>query len=218
MSMIKVNNLTYSYDQQKTVLKDVNLTFERGTSYSIVGKSGSGKSTLLSLISGLDKIQDGEIIYEGKSLKEYDIDEYRAQKVGIIFQRYNLLNNYSVQDNIYIAMNIAGQEISEAKAIELLEKVGLDKSMMSKMPLQLSGGQQQRVAIARTLAKNCDVLIADEPTGNLDSDTELEILQLLIDLVKTENKTLIVVTHSNVIAENTEHVYGITDGTVNAIK
>lgn len=218
MSILETKNLTYSYDGKTNVLNNVNVAFETGRTYAIIGKSGSGKTTLLSLLSGLDKKQDGEIILKDKDISQYNLDQYRAKEIGIIFQRYNLLNNYTVLDNILIAMHISGQEISEKKAIELLEKVGLEPHMKDSLPLNLSGGQQQRVAIARTLAKNCSVIIADEPTGNLDNETELEILELLTNLVKHEGKTLIIVTHSNVIAENVEHVYVINNGVVNSIK
>lgn len=216
--ILQAKQLSYSYEPGKPVLKEVNLSFEKGKVYAIVGKSGSGKTTLLSLLSGLDKIQDGTIEYEGKDVKEYNLDDYRAQKIGIIFQQYNLLNNYTVLDNILIAMRISGNEPSEEKALELLEKVGLSADMATKNPLALSGGQQQRVAIARTLAKNCEVIIADEPTGNLDEETEEGILSLLKTIVKEENKTLIMVTHSNYISQSAQHVYGITNGNINVIK
>lgn len=212
MSILQVKNLSYSYDGVSDVLKNVNISFEEAKTYAIVGKSGSGKTTLLSLLSGLDKKQKGEILLNDKEISKYNIDDYRAKEVGIIFQRYNLLNNYSVLDNILIAMRISGQEVSEEKAVELLKRVGLEESMKASFPLKLSGGQQQRVA------KNSKIIIADEPTGNLDSETELEILGLLKDLVKTEGKTLIIVTHSNVIAENAEHVHSITNGEINSIK
>lgn len=218
MNIIEVKNLNYSYDQKNNVLSDVNISFEKGKVYAIVGKSGSGKTTLLSLLSGLDKKQDGEIYFDEKEISKYNIDDYRAKHVGIIFQRYNLLNNYSVLDNILIAMRISGQEPDEKRAEELLVKVGLKAEMKTAMPLNLSGGQQQRVAIARTLAKNTEVIIADEPTGNLDEETEQEIMGLLTSLVTDEGKTLIIVTHSNVIANTAEHVYSISSGVVNSIK
>lgn len=218
MSILEIKNLSYSYDGKNDVLTDVNISFEAGKTYAVVGKSGSGKTTLLSLLSGLDKIQKGEIFLNDKEISNYNIDDYRAKEVGIVFQSYNLLKNYTVLDNILIAMRISGQEISESKAIELLQKVGLEPQMKDSLPLNLSGGQQQRVAIARTLAKNCNVIIGDEPTGNLDPETEVEILELLTSLVKDEGKTLILVTHSNVIASMAEHVFSITNGVVNAIK
>ncbi len=216
--ILEIKNLNFSYERTKKVLNDVNISFNRGQIYAIVGKSGSGKTTLISLISGLDKKQDGEIYLEGKEIGEYNIDEYRSQKIGIIFQRYNLLNNYTVLDNILVAMKIAGKVPSEEVAEDLLQKVGLDPSMKSSYPLNLSGGQQQRVAIARTLAKDAEIIIADEPTGNLDEETEKEILNLLKQLVKDNGKTLIMITHSNVIASNAEHVYNISDGIVNVIR
>ncbi len=217
-NILEIKNLGFSYDSSKQVLKDVNITFKRGEIYAIVGKSGSGKTTLISLISGLDKKQSGEIYIDGKEISEYNLDDYRSKKIGIIFQRYNLLNNYTVLDNILIAMKIAGKTPNEQVAEELLRKVGLDSQIKNSYPLNLSGGQQQRVAIARTLAKDTEIIIADEPTGNLDEETELEILNLLKQLVIEDEKTLIMITHSNVIASNAEHVYNISDGTVNVIK
>lgn len=218
MAILEVKNLNYEYELGNPVLRDVNLEFEKGKIYAIIGKSGSGKTTLISLLSGLDKVKDGEILFDGQSVKGLDLDEYRAMKIGIIFQQYNLLNNYTVLDNILIAMKIAGKEPSKARAVELIEMVGLTKDMLEKLPLELSGGQQQRVAIARTLAKDTDVIIGDEPTGNLDEDTEAEILNLLKKIVEEQNKTLIMVTHSNYISQNAEVVYGITKGVVNYIK
>lgn len=218
MAILEVKNLNYAYEKGVNVLQNVNISFEAGTTYAIVGKSGSGKTTLISLLSGLDKKQDGEIYLNDKEISNYNIDEYRASNVSIIFQQYNLLNNYTVLDNLLIAMRIAKQPVSERRAIELLRQVGLDEKMKDSLPLNLSGGQQQRVAIARTLAKNSKVIIADEPTGNLDSETEMEILNLLKQLVSNDGRTLIIVTHSNVIAENAEHVYNIANGIVNVIK
>lgn len=218
MAILEVKDLNYEYEAGTPVLRNVNLEFEKGKIYAIIGKSGSGKTTLISLLSGLDKVKDGEILFDGKSVKDLDLDEYRATKIGIIFQQYNLLNNYTVLDNILIAMKIAGKEPSEARAIELIEMVGLTKDMLEKLPLELSGGQQQRVAIARTLAKDTDVIIGDEPTGNLDEDTEIEILNLLKKIIEEQNKTLIMVTHSNYISQNAEVVYGITKGVVTYIK
>ncbi len=218
MNILQVKDLNYEYEKGNKVLEDVNLEFEEGKTYAIIGQSGSGKTTLISLLSGLEKIQSGDIIYNDKSIKDYNLDDYRAKEIGIIFQQYNLLNNYSILDNILIAMRIAGLKISEDKAYDLLDKVGLSRDLALKKPLELSGGQQQRVAIARTLAKDSNIIIADEPTGNLDEQTEKEILSLLQEIVEKENKILIMVTHSNYISNNAQHIYGITNGKVNYIK
>lgn len=217
MSILKVKNLNYEYEKGQRVLKNIELDLEKGRTYAIIGKSGSGKTTLISLLSGLEKLQSGEIYYNSKSINNYNLDEYRAGIMGIIFQQFNLLNNYSIKDNIYMAMKIAKQPINYNKMVDLLKKVGLDETVINKKPLELSGGQQQRVAIARTLAKNTQVIIADEPTGNLDSDTEKEILQLLKDIVKQENKTLIIVTHSNYVSQNVDIVYRLDKGVMSAI-
>ncbi len=218
MTILETKNLSFEYEAGNRVLDNINLKFEEGKTYAIIGKSGSGKTTLISLLSGLDKVVLGDVWFEGQSLKSKNLDEYRANSVGIIFQQYNLLNNYTVLDNLLIAMKISAKPISIDRAQELIKLVGLDQSVLDKKPLELSGGQQQRVAIARTLAKDTKVIIGDEPTGNLDKETEEEILNLLKEIVKKQNKTLIMVTHSHFISGSAEHVYGITNGTINTIK
>lgn len=217
MKALSVKDLSFSYEDNVEVINNINYDFEEKTSYAIIGPSGSGKTTLISLLSGLDTIQNGSIKYYGKDIKKMNLNEYRSNNVGIIFQSYNLLNNYTVMDNILIAMKISKQILDKKRVFELLELVGLTKDMANKKPLELSGGQQQRVAIARTLAKNTEVIIADEPTGNLDKDTEKEILEILKSLVEKENKTLIIVTHSNYVANNCDVVLGLNKGQLNPL-
>lgn len=218
MDVLRIENLSHSYDGKVNVLNDINLVIEEGKSYAIIGKSGSGKSTFISLTAGLEKNSQGTIYYMGQDLKNIKLDDYRAREIGIIFQQYNLINNYSVADNILINMDIAGMSTDMNLVYELLEKVGLNKEYADKKPLELSGGEQQRVAIARALSTNPSLIIADEPTGNLDEGTEEEIMNLLINLVKEEDKTLIVVTHSNYVAGMADHVIGIAEGTINWIR
>ncbi len=218
MNALKIENISFAYNEEKQVLDNISYNFEENKSYAIIGKSGSGKTTLISLLSGLERVKQGTISYFEQPMNDLNLDQYRSQKVGIIFQSYNLLNNYSVMDNILMAMKISKQPVSSKRVFELLELVGLEKGMAAKRPLELSGGQQQRVAIARTLAKNTKIIIADEPTGNLDEATEKEILVILQNLVKTEDKTLIIVTHSNYVANNCDEVVGINNGKLNPIK
>ncbi len=218
MNKLVIENLSYEYEENKPVLKDVNIEFNSNNSYAIIGKSGSGKTTLISLLSGLDRYNQGDIKYNDQSLNKINLDKYRSTECGLIFQSYNLLNNYTVLDNILIAMKLSSQLPDEKVVESLLEQVGLDASMINKYPGELSGGQQQRVAIARTLAKKPNILIADEPTGNLDEQTEVEIINLLKKIAKEDGVCLIIVTHSNYVANNCDVVLGINNGELNHIK
>lgn len=182
MNILSLKNVTYQYEgAKKLVLKGVNAQFSSGKIYTIVGKSGSGKSTLLSLIAGLDVCSDGEIIYKGTNLKELDRDEYRTKSIGVIFQSFNLLTNATGIENIMLSMSISGSREKNKKeyAYALLERVGIDRETADRKVLKMSGGEQQRVGIARALSHNPDIVIADEPTGNLDSDTETAVLNIL---------------------------------------
>ena len=199
MNVLTLKNVTYQYEgTRKSVLKDISVEFSGGKIYTIVGKSGAGKSTLLSLISGLDVCSGGEILYMGQNLKELDRDNYRAKNIGVIFQSFNLLTNATAIENIMLSMNISGNKEKNKKeyAYALLEKVGVDRETAGRKILKLSGGEQQRVGIARALAHNPDIVIADEPTGNLDADTEAAVLNILTSLAHDEGKCVIIVTHS----------------------
>lgn len=221
MSILSVANVSYSYEgTKKLIFENVNVDFEKGKIYSIIGKSGAGKTSLLSLIAGLDNCKDGNILYNDKSLNSIDKDNYRAKDIGVIFQGYNLLNNTSALENILLSMNISGVAICDKKAyaLELLNKVGIDNETAKRKVLKLSGGEQQRVAIARALSHNPDIIIADEPTGNLDNETESEILTILEQLAHKENKCIIIVTHSTKVAQFADETWGLTKGQLIFIK
>jgi len=212
--ILEVNNVSYRYSDAEPddyVFKNINMTFELGKSYAIKGKSGSGKTTLLSLISGLEKKYEGEILYDGKNLSKMDLDKYRNSDIGIVFQSYNLLPQFTAEENIILSMdisNIKGIDKKE-KAIELMKQVGLKKSLAKRRVLKLSGGEQQRIAIARSLSYNPKIIIADEPTGNLDKETESEILKIFNNLAHKENKCVIIVTHSPNVCNSVDQIYDL---------
>lgn len=210
MSVLSIEHLYYSYDNGKTpVLKDANFEFEKGKTYAIVGKSGAGKTTLLSLISGLDQSSDGKILYEGQDITKIDREKYRSQNIGVIFQSFNLLRHLTALENVILSMDVAGLKVGDKKqhALEMLRKVGLDEEKANRRVLKLSGGEQQRVAIARALSYNPDIIIADEPTGNLDSRTEMEVIGILKDLAAEDGKCVIIVTHSPSVSQNVDVIY-----------
>ena len=213
-SILKVNNVSYRYKdaaKDEYVFKNLNISFESGKSYAIKGKSGSGKTTLLSLISGLEKKYEGEILYDGKNLKKMNLDKYKNSDIGIIFQSYNLLPQYTAEENIILSMDINNLKKVNKKqrALELMEQVGLNKSLAKRRVLKLSGGEQQRIAIARALSYNPKIILADEPTGNLDKETENEILKIFNNLAHKENKCVIIVTHSQNVCNNVDKVYDL---------
>ena len=218
MICLELADVSYLYDgSPEMVLKKVNASFESGKVYTIVGESGAGKSTLLSLISGLDTCKDGDIRYNGVSLRELDRDEYRAKSVGVIFQSYNLLLNSTAVYNITLSMNISGsiikgRQTKKQAAYALLDKVGIDRETAGRKILKLSGGEQQRVGIARALSHDPDVIIADEPTGNLDAQTEQAVLEILVRLAHEDGKCVIIVTHSENVTAVADEVLGIKAG------
>ena len=221
MSILKLEQVSYRYDSSKiNVLKNIDIEFERGVLYTIIGKSGAGKSTLLSIISGLDTPTEGRIIYNGQDMKNLDRDLYRSQSIGVIFQGYNLLTNATALDNIVLAMNISGSKIKNKKeeALLYLDKVGIRKEQALRKVLKLSGGEQQRVGIARALSHQPDVIIADEPTGNLDPETEQNIMEILQKLAHEENKCVIIVTHSQGVSKYADEIYGLNTGYLLSIR
>ena len=203
--VLKLENVGYKYKDSKDdyVFSNINFEFEKGKVYAIKGKSGAGKTTLLSLICGLDKKYDGNIYYQNKNLKKLDLDRYRNNDIGIVFQSYNLLVHMNAIEKVVLSMDINGiKEKNKNKvALEYLKQVGLDSNQAKRRVLKLSGGEHQRVAIARSLSYNPNVIIADEPTGNLDLETENDILKIFKDLAKNENKCIIIVTHSKNVSD-----------------
>jgi len=215
MSTLALQNVTYKYEGgSKNIFKDVNMVYEKGKVYTIVGKSGAGKSTLLNLLAGLDTATEGSVTYENKSLADMNLNRYRAKNAGIIFQGLNLLTNATAIDNIVLSMNISGVSgvNKKAKAYELLEKVGISKDKATRKILKLSGGEQQRVAIARALAHDPELIVADEPTGNLDKQTEDSILKIFSRLAHDEGKCVIIVTHSKKVTNIADEMWGLDKG------
>lgn len=210
--ILEIKNLKYRYsDAEKDdyVLNNINMSFDEGKVYAIKGKSGSGKTTLLSLISGLENVYEGEILYINKNLRKMDLDVYRNNDIGIVFQSYNLLPTYTALENIILSMDINNKKIKnkKEKALELMKKVGLNEKEANRRVLKLSGGEQQRIAIARSLSYNPKLILADEPTGNLDKDTEDEILKIFKDLAYNENKCVIIVSHSKNVCDKADKIY-----------
>lgn len=210
---LELQNVGYSYNGKELVLCHVNYRFEDGRIYAITGRSGAGKTTLLSLLSQLTKPTEGKILYNGLDVSEVDQYLYRSQYAGVIFQSFNLLMHLTAVENVMLSMDIAGvkKENNRAYAMELLEKVGLSKEESQRRILKLSGGQQQRVAIARAVSYDPAILLADEPTGNLDEDTQDEIMEIFKGLAYEEQKCIILVTHSPVVASLADEVYALTD-------
>ena len=210
---LELQNVGYSYNGKELVLRHVNYRFEGGRIYAITGRSGAGKTTLLSLLSQLTKPTEGKILYNGLDVSEVDQYLYRSQYAGVIFQSFNLLMHLTAVENVMLSMDIAGvkKENNRAYAMELLEKVGLSKEESQRRILKLSGGQQQRVAIARAVSYDPSILLADEPTGNLDEDTQDEIMEIFTGLAYEEQKCIILVTHSPVVASLADEVYALTD-------
>lgn len=200
MKILDIKNLTYSYkDSKEKVLVNINESFEEGKFYAIIGKSGSGKSTLLSLLAGLDEPDSGKILFNGENIQETGYTNHRKNNISLVFQNYNLIDYLSPLENIRLVNNQAQQDI-------LLE-LGLSEHQIKRNVMKLSGGQQQRVAIARALVSSAPVILADEPTGNLDENTASEIIEILKKLAKERSKCVIVVTHSKEVARAADIVF-----------
>lgn len=212
--MIKLEHVDKYYGNFQ-VLKNISLEVGKGEFISIVGRSGSGKSTLLNIIGGMDKAEKGKIIVDGEDISLYSDDEltlYRRRKIGFIFQFFNLLPNITVFENISMPL-ILNNAMDEEKVKYLIKLVGLQGKEKAS-PFQLSGGEQQRVAVARALVHSPKIILADEPTGSLDSETGKLIIELICRLVKEFQKTVIIVTHENYIAQYAERVITIKDGVI----
>ncbi len=214
-NVLKVENLKYSYENAsgtQQVLKGINAEFKSGKMYAIVGESGSGKTTLLSLLSALDKIQDGDIKFNTKSLREIGGSEFRLKYVNIVFQSYNLIKYMTARENVQIAIDFDRRTVNPDT---YLKQVGLTEEEGSRLVNKLSGGQQQRVAIARAIASNSPIIVADEPTGNLDEDTEEKIIEIFRELAHAQNKIVIIVTHSRRVADHADEVLRLRRGELN---
>ena len=217
MALLSVKDVQYTYQskyQKVHALKGVSCTFEEGKFYAIVGRSGSGKTTLLSMLAGLGTPTKGEVCVDDKTLKEIGSVRHRRENVSVIYQSFNLFPTLNILENVTYPMGLAGKPMKESrgKAKELLAAVGLDDVDPRKLPAMLSGGQQQRVAIARALASEAKIILADEPTGNLDSENGRLIVDLLRRLVDERGYCVIVVTHDMDIASQADEVYRMKDG------
>ena len=214
---ITLDNVSYSYRtkyQTVNAVKEASCEFEQGLLYALVGKSGSGKTTLLSLLAGLEVPESGSVFVDGADLKGMDVDKYRRETASVIYQNYNLFPLLTVIENVMYPMLIQKKSKEEAakRADEVLKRVGLDESYFKRLPAMLSGGEQQRVAIARALAINADIILADEPTGNLDSENTRNIIELLSELAHEENCCVVVITHDQSVAEVADKVYKMDSG------
>ncbi|MDD3241478.1 MAG: ABC transporter ATP-binding protein [Bacilli bacterium] len=209
-NILSVSNLSYFYqdgDIIRHILKDITYDFEKGKFYTILGESGSGKTTFLSLISALEEQKSGQINYENINIRQIGLDNYRRNKVGIIFQSYNLIPYMTGIENILVAMSITNNKLPENKetvAKNLLKYVGIDSIKGNRTINKLSGGEQQRVAIARALSTDVNLILADEPTGNLDQEMSEEIVKLFASLAHEHKKCVIMVTHSKEIAKKSD--------------
>lgn len=207
MSVLSLQNISFSYGNTP-VLDNISYDFEKGKVYCITGKSGAGKTTLLSVLSGLAAPTNGKILYEGKDIAKINKYQYRSRYIGVIFQSFNLLTKFTALENVVLSMDIAGVKNvdKKKKAMELLASVGLDESEAKRRVLKLSGGQQQRVAIARALSYDAEIILADEPTGNLDVDTQEEIMGIFRNLAN-QGKCVILVSHSPKVAAACDERY-----------
>jgi len=210
MSHLQVKNVTYTYKNGPTVLKGIDVNFEAGKIYALIGPSGSGKTTLLSLIGGLDVPTTGQITREGESIDANGLLHYRKHHISFVFQQFNLLDYLTASENVQLTSN--------KDPLAMLAKVGLSSEQAGRSVLKLSGGQQQRVAIARALLSDAKVLLADEPTGNLDEETAGDIVELLRQSAHEMGKCVIVVTHSNELAQRCDVVYKMKQGVLEKVK
>ena len=214
---ITLKSVSYSYQgkyQTVRAVNDVSYDFSGGKVYTIIGKSGSGKTTLLSLMAGLDLPVEGEIVVDGKSTKDWDRNRMRRDVVSVIYQNYNLFPLLTVQENIRYPLSLKKMPKKEAIAAsrEARARVELPESYDRRFPRQLSGGEQQRVAIARTLAQGCKIILADEPTGNLDSANSRNIVDIFCSLAHDDGCTVIIITHDMAVAERSDVVIRMGDG------
>ncbi len=204
MPTLKLQNISYSYEKGKSILSNISAEMEAGKLYAVLGPSGSGKTTLLSLLGGLDAPTKGEVLFDGENIAAKGLEYHRRNHISLIFQSYNLIDYMTPIENVKLT--------AKQDAVPILERLGLKKDEISRNVLKLSGGQQQRVAIARALASDNPIILADEPTGNLDEDTAMEITAVLKESAHTFGKCVVVVTHSGEVAKQADVVLEIKRG------
>ena len=209
MSVLEMKDISYSYEKSRKILTAVNAVFETGKMYAILGPSGSGKTTLLSLLGGLDTPQKGEILFDGEDISEHGLEYHRRNHVSLIFQNYNLIDYMTPVENVRLT--------AKQNAVSMLKSLGLTEDEAKRNVLKLSGGQQQRVAIARTLASDAPIILAEEPTGNLDEDTAAEITGILKESAYELNRCVVVVTHSNELAKQADVILKLKRGSLQEI-
>ncbi|PKM45043.1 MAG: ABC transporter [Firmicutes bacterium HGW-Firmicutes-8] len=216
-AILEFDNVTFGYSnggKRVDILKNASVSFAKGVFYTIVGPSGSGKTTSLALAGALDVPQKGVVLFGGQDIKKIGYTRHRKKNVGLIFQNYNLINYMTALENVTMAMDLSGSYKGERKqrGLQLLKDLGLTEDEAKRNTMKLSGGQQQRVAIARALASDAEVILADEPTGNLDVDTAREIIAVFKELAHVYNKCVIVVSHSHEVAKESDMAYRFADG------
>jgi putative ABC transport system ATP-binding protein len=204
MSIMEIQKVRYSYDNKRNVLNGISTSLDEGKMYAILGASGCGKTTLLSLLGGLDSPVDGQILYDGQDIEKIGLANHRKDNVAFIFQSYNLIDYLTPKENVALTAKLSPQPI--------LERVGLTEEESRRNVLKLSGGQQQRVAIARALASDAKMILADEPTGNLDEDTAAEIVSILKECAHQMGKCVVIVTHSNDLAKQADISFQLKKG------
>ena len=219
MDIVTVRNLYKKYgskENQVIALNNITLSIQEGEFVAIIGFSGSGKTTLLNMIGGLDKPSDGEVIIAGKKINQFNEDErtlFRRRNIGFVFQSYNLISNLTAYENIVLPLQADGENVNEKYLNDIVEILGI-KNKLDSLPRNMSGGQQQRVAIARALITEPAIILADEPTGNLDSKASLEVINLLGGTCKKYNQTVIMITHNDNLAQLADRIVRIEDGIV----
>lgn len=210
MSILEIKGVQYAYDNKKKILKNINIQMEQGKMYAILGPSGCGKTTLLSLLGGLDSPTSGQIFYQGEDIEKTGLANHRRCHIAFIFQSYNLIDYLTPMENVSLT--------SKLPPLPILEQLGLTKEEANRNVMKLSGGQQQRVAIARALASDAQVILGDEPTGNLDEDTAAEITNILKETAHKSGKCVVIVTHSNELAKEADVIFRLKKGELQVLE